>query len=222
MNEFDGVIQEQSLEEAVSDLERLAERSPVLSVAAIHILKNELGEISELSRRKLLRNRRFLLPTAEPLRRLKRPLRALADLVAWLRGADAVRFRDRCDAHFWRDAVPVIEAEFGPVAEPLMNTVNEAIINYAEYSFKRWSLRRRVAAHLFHTEDNLGYAIIRPLGSRLRVFDPLSLREKSAETLEESKRGWGHTILMRRALFISFDKTPRRRGMMIVVGADDA
>ena len=103
-----------------------------------------------------------------------------------------------------------------------MNTVNEAIINYAEYSFRRWSIRRQVIAHIFHTEDDLGYAIIRPRGSRLRVFNPLDLKEKSAETLEESKRGWGHTILMRRALFISFDKAPKRRGMMIIVGADSA
>ncbi len=219
MTEFEGIPSDR-LEEAVNDLEKMADRSPVLTVAAVHILKNELGDVSELTpRRSILHDEHFTLPSG-PRRWLSRPRRALAQLVGWLRGGDAERFRDGCDSDFWREVVPVLERDFGSVAEPLMNTANEAVINYAEYSFKRFALRRRVALHLFHTEDDLGYAIVRPLGIGLRVFDPLELKEKSADTLEESKRGWGHTILMRRALFISFDKSPRRRGMMIVVGAE--
>ncbi len=221
MSELDGSIPDHELETAIADLEELVDRSPVLSVAAIHVLKNELGDVSQLSHRRLLQSQRFVLPAAPSKPWWRSPRRALSDVVAWLRGRDQERFRDRCDSHFWRDVVPELEENFGSVAEPLMNTVNEAIINYAEYSFGRWSLGRKVAAHLFHTEDDLGYAIIRPLGTHLRIFDPLSLKEKSAETLEESKRGWGHTILMRRALFISFDKAPTSRGMMIVVGAGD-
>ncbi len=222
LHEFEGIPYDH-LEEAVSDLEALAERSPILTVAAVHVLKNELGDVSELTRRReLLYGQRFVLPGSRPRDGLARPWRALVDLLAWLAGSDAGRFRDRCDASFWSDVVPVLERHFGAVGEPLMNTVNEAIINYAEYSFKRWALRRRIAVHVFLTEDSLGYAIIRPLGTRLRVFNPLDLKEKSAETLEESRRGWGHTIIMRRALFISFDKSPRRRGLMIVVGGSDA
>lgn len=220
MNEFEGIPSD-SLEEAVSDLEKMADRSPVLSVAAVHILKNELGDASELTRRRrLLRSDRFTLPGNSLRKWLTRPVRAVRDCLGWLGGKDAQRFRDRCDSHFWNDVVPILEEHFGAVAEPLMNTVNEAVINYAEYSFRRWALRRRVALHLFHTEEDLGYAIIRPFGSRLRVFDPLELKEKGSDTLEESRRGWGHTIVMRRALFISFDKSPKRRGMMIVVGAE--
>lgn len=219
MNEFEG-IPSHRLEEAVSDLESMAESSP-LSVAAVHILKNELGDVSELTyRRRLLHSQRFTLPGGSVRRWLTRPGRALQDLLAWLRGDDSQRFRDRCDSRFWSAVVPVLEEHFGVVAEPLMNTANEAVINYAEYSFRSWALARRIALHIFYTEDDLGYAIIRPLGSRLRVFDPLDLKRKSADTLQESKRGWGHTIVMRRALFISFDKSPRRRGMMIVVGTD--
>lgn len=201
----------------------MAERDPILTVAAVHVLKNDLGDISGLARRrKLLHSQRFTLPGGSFGDWLRRPGRALGDLAAWLGGDDGERFRDRCDSRFWETVVPFLEKNFGPVAEPLMNTANEAIINYAEYSFGSWALRRRIAVHLFHTDDDLGYAIVRPLGSRLRVFDPLELKERSAETLEESKRGWGHTILMRRALFVSFDKSPRRRGLMIVVGAEGA
>ncbi len=219
MHEFEG-IPNHRLEEAVSDLEALVDRSPILTIAAVHVLKNELGDVSELTRRReILYSRRFLLPGSWLRNVLTRPAHALLDLLAWLGGRDRQRFRDRCDARFWSDVVPVLERHFGAVAEPLMNTVNEAVINYAEYSFRSWSLRRRIAVHVFHTEDDLGYAIIRPLGARLRVFDPLDLKEKTAETLEESRRGWGHTIIMRQALFISFDKSPRRRGLMIVVGS---
>lgn len=222
MSDLDQVVPDSSrLEEVVSDLEDLADRSPLISVAAIHILKNELGALDgDAVRREILFERRFSLPGGL-LARLRSPRRVLGDLWAWLSGADQTRFRDRCDQRFWETVVPVIEAEFGEVAEPMMNTAAEAIINYAEYSFKPWSLGRRVTAHLFLTEDQLGYAIVRPRGLRLRVFDPLALKEKSPETLADHKRGWGHTILMRQALFMSFDKTPRRRGLMIVVGPNE-
>lgn len=209
---MDGILPDETLEAAVSDLKELADQSPVLSVAAMHVLKNELGDVSGVvERRKLLASRRFVLPGDSG---------GWSNFPGWLAGTNNIAFRDRCDSAFWGQVVPYLEENFGDVAEPLMNTVNEAVINYAEYSFRRWSMRRRVATQLFLTEDQLGYAIIRPLGTRLRVFDPLELKEKTAETLEETKRGWGHTILMRRALFISFDKSPTRRGLMIVVGPD--
>jgi hypothetical protein len=222
LTDLDQVVPESSqLDQMVSDLEGLADRSPVISVAAIHILKNELGDLERRdTHREILFEQRFSLPGGV-FGRLRQPRRALSDLWAWLSGTDNRRFRDRCDQRFWESVVPVIESRFGEVAEPMMNTANEAIINYAEYSFRRWSLGRRVTAHLFLTEDNLGYAIVRPHGTRLRVFDPLDLKEKSPETLADHKRGWGHTILMRRALFLSFDKTPKRRGLMIVVGPGD-
>lgn len=212
MTDLEKSVPGETIEAAVEDLQDLVERSPVLSVAAVHVLKNDLGDIEEVApHRRLLASRRFVLPGDG---------KGFANLGGWLRGDDREAFRDRCDAAFWSEVVPYLEERFGDVAEPLMNTVNEAVINYAEYSFRRWSLGRRVVAQVFLTEDDLGYAIVRPLGTRLRVFDPLSLKEKSAQTLEESKRGWGHTILMRRALFISFDKSPDRRGLMIVAGPD--
>lgn len=206
------MLPHETIEVAVSDLEDLEERAPILSVAAVHVLKNELGELEDTTEhRRLIASRRFILPGDG---------KGMSNLRGWFSGNDGTAFRDRCDSAFWEQVVPYLEENFGDVAEPLMNTANEAVINYAEYSFRRWSIGRRVSAQLFLTEDNLGYAIVRPLGTRLRVFDPLELKEKTAETLEESKRGWGHTILMRRALFISFDKTPNRRGMMVIVNAE--
>jgi hypothetical protein len=119
--------------------------------------------------------------------------------------------------------VPEIEAGFGELAYPFLNTINEAIINYAEYSFKPWSVLRGIDAQVFLIEGGLAYGIVRPRGVRQRVFDPLSLKPRETpETLGEMRRGWGHTLLMERALFISFDKSPSRRGMMIVVGSDEA
>ena len=118
--------------------------------------------------------------------------------------------------------MPAIEENFGEVAEPLMNTINEAIINYAEYSFRRWAALRRITAQIFLTEGELAYGIVRPYGTRLRLFDPLKLKEKQPGALHEMQRGWGHTLLMRRALFISFDHSPTNRGLMIIVGPESA
>ena len=208
------MIHDLDLDRAIEDLEALAGEAPVMSAAAVYILKNELDRIDDPEiGRELIFHRRFHLPekSAPSWRRLR----------DWLSGRDAIAFRDRCDRAFWEQVVPVIEAQFGELADLVMNTVNEAVINYAEYSFRPWSLGRRVMVDLFLTEGNLAYTIIRPSGTRLAVFDPLELKEKSPETLLNRKRGWGHTILMRRALFVSFDHQPRRRGMMIVLGADE-
>ena len=62
--------------------------------------------------------------------------------------------------------------------------------------------------------------IIHPQGGRPRTFDPAALKTKMMGPLRGAKRGWGHTIILERALFIGFDQTPERRGMMIVVGPD--
>jgi len=225
LSDLKRVVPRESVDELISELETMAEESPVLTVGAVYILKNELDRIEDPEvRRELLFDHEFILPGGF-FRRLGGWFPDLASLwksvSQWLTGRDAGSFRDRCDDSFWRDMVPVIEANFGTVAEPIMNTVNEAIINYAEYSFRRWALWRRIAVHLFRTEDELGYAIVRPLGSRLGFFDPLDLKQKSPETLLDQRRGWGHTLLMQRALFISFDRAEKMRGMMIVVGSDD-
>ena len=140
----------------------------------------------------------------------------------WLRGGGAETFRDACDRAFWKRMVPTITEAFGDLAEPFLNTINEMIINYAEYSFKSWALFRRITAQVFLTDDRLAYGIVRPHGWPQRVFDPLKLKEKKADTLSEMRRGWGHTLLMRRALFISFDHSPKRRGMMVVIGPESA
>jgi hypothetical protein len=220
----DDSVRSSEIDELISDLETVAEESPVFSVAAVHILKNELALIEEpAARRNILFDQEFVLPGTLP-QRIRGWFPSLSgawkNLTAWLTGGDAEIFRDRCDRGFWDDMVPVIEAKFGNVAEPIMNTVNEAILNYAEYSFKRWALWRKVVVRLFRTEDDLAYAIIRPRGLRVAVFDPLELKEKSPETVLDQRRGWGHTILMRHALFVSFDQAPKMRGMMIIVGPE--
>jgi hypothetical protein len=220
----DDSVRTSEFDELISDLETVADKSPVFSVAAVHILKNELALLDEpAARRDILFDQEFVLPGALP-QRIRGWFPSLSgawkNLAAWLAGGDAEIFRDRCDRGFWDDMVPVIEAKFGDVAEPIMNTVNEAILNYAEYSFKRWALWRKVIVHLFRTEDDLAYAIIRPRGFRVAVFDPLELKEKSPETVLDRRRGWGHTILMRHALFVSFDQAPKMRGMMIIVGPE--
>ena len=43
MSDLDDTLEPGQLDQLVSDLEHLAEQAPVISVAAIHILKNELG-----------------------------------------------------------------------------------------------------------------------------------------------------------------------------------
>jgi hypothetical protein len=225
MTEFEGFVSRDNVEEVISDLETMAEEAPVVTAGAVYILKNELDRIEDPStHRQLLFDREFILPGGFR-NRLQGWFPDLAGLwksiSEWLTGRDSGSFRDRCDESFWRDLVPVIETHFGNLAEPIMNTVNEAIINYAEYSFRRWALWRRIAVHLFRTEEDLAYAIVRPLGSRLGSFDPLELKQKTADTVLDQRRGWGHTLLMQRALFISFDHAEKMRGMMIVVGPDE-
>ncbi|MEE8525145.1 MAG: hypothetical protein V3T72_14505 [Thermoanaerobaculia bacterium] len=56
---------------------------------------------------------------------------------------------------------------------------------------------------------------------RPRTFDPAAFKTKKMGSLRDAKRGWGHTIMLERALLIAFDQTPARRGMIIVVGPDD-
>ena len=194
------------------------------SVAAIQVLKNELEPAAPGTDREILFEAEFTIPGGF-WRRLhgishsgKKPglVSLLSNLRAWLAGRDAERFRDRCDGYFWEELVPAIEENFGELAEPFMNTINEAIINYAEYSFRRWAALRRITAQLFVTEGELAYGIVRPYGTRLRLFDPLKLKEKEPGALYEMRRGGGHTLLMRRALFISFDHTPTNRGRVVV------
>lgn len=230
MKDLDGIISRADLPEVIADLEGLAAHAPVIGVAAINVLKNELAPAAEGERRRLVFEAEFELPggLGYRLRRRRRLARQgqnrggslLGDLGAWLAGADAERFRDRCDRYFYEEMAPVIEANFDELADPFLNTINEAIINYAEHGFKPWALGRRVSVVVFRTEGNLAYGIVRPSGTRLRPFDPLTLTEKKADALHNMKRGWGHTLLMQRALFISFDQEPRRRGLMIVIGPE--
>lgn len=232
---FDDLVTDEQLPSVIAELERIAEEAPnEPRVGAIHVLKNELGQFrSGLEHRELEYSRVFCLPGTWGYRwgRLREWAREegwgaalrrlLDDFAAWFRGEDNERFRDRCDHYFWAEIVPEIEANFGDLAEPMANTVNEAIINYAEHSFGPRAMRRRVKAHLFKTEGELGYAIVRPFGTKLVTFDPLQLKQKKLTDLKTGKRGWGFTIMLSRALFISFDSTPRRRGMMIIVGPDE-
>lgn len=212
----------------LEEIEELAGIGSSFSVAAIQVLKNELVTPAAGTEREILFQAEYVIPG-----KLGRRLRDIyrgdgnpgigrlwANFLAWLRGQDAARFRDRCDAYFWRELVPDIERHFGAVAEPFMNTINEAIINYAEHSFRRWAALRRISAQIFFTEDELAYAIVRPYGLRLRLFDPLKLKEKQPGALQRMRRGWGHTLLMRRALFISFDHSPSNRGLMLIVGPE--
>jgi hypothetical protein len=232
---FSGIVSDHQIRQAISDLEQLSEKAPVISVAAIHVLKNELGTVAQGGeRRRILFERSFSLPGGLG-HRLRHRLKAskssrsegvLSRLMvlckAWLEGRDAELFRDTCDRYFWTEMVPEIEAGFGALAHPFLNTINEAIINYAEYSFGRWSIFRSISAQVFCTEGNLAYGIIRPHGLRQRAFNPLALKQKEKPgTLGAMHRGWGHTLLMQRALFISFDHSVNRRGMMIVVGPDE-
>jgi hypothetical protein len=213
----------------LEELDELAAGRSSFSVAAIQVLKNELQEPASGTERKILFQAQYIIP-GRLGRRLRDIYRSGAkpgvgrlwiNFVAWLTGRDSQRFRDRCDTYFWEELVPAIEENFGSVAEPFMNTINEAIINYAEYSFRRWAALRRITAQIFLTEGDLAYAIVRPYGMRLRLFDPLKLKEKQPGAIHNMKRGWGHTLLMRRALFISFDHSPTNRGLMIIVGPEN-
>ena len=235
MRRFSGIVSESQIREAISDLEGLSEQAPAISVAAIHVLKNELDPAPRGSeRRRILFEQSFRLPGSAG-RRFRNRLSGgkdshdegfLARLMnlcgAWLRGNDAELFRDTCDRYFWQEMVPDIEAGLGDLAHPFLNTINEAIINYAEYSFRRWAIFRSISAQVFSTEENLAYGIIRPHGLRQRAFNPLALKQRgNPGTLGAMQRGWGHTLLMQRALFLSFDHSVSRRGMMIVVGPDE-
>lgn len=228
------IVSDHRLREAISDLEQLSEKSPVISVAAVHVLKNELDTIPRgEGRREILFEQSFQLPGGLGRRILNRLrssgnarddgfFRRLLTLGrAWLKGGDAELFRDTCDRYFWKEMVPAVENGLGDLASPFLNTINEAIINYAEYSFRPWSVFRSITAQVFLTEGNLAYGIVRPHGSRQRPFDPLTLKQRDKRPpLGSMRRGWGHTLLMQRALFISFDDSARKRGMMIVVGPD--
>ena len=226
---LDKIVSPADVPKLLEELGEIADDGSSFSVAAIQVLKNELEPPREGTERQILFQAEYVIPG-----RLGRRLRDIyrggdepgigriwENFVAWLSGRDAERFRDRCDAFFWEEMVPVIEEHFGAVAEPFMNTINEAIINYAEYSFRRWATLRRVTVQIFLTEGDLAYGIVRPYGLRLRLFDPLKLKEKQPGAIQRMKRGWGHTLLMRRALFISFDHSPTNRGLMVIVGPED-
>lgn len=235
MKRFTGIVSDHHIREAISDLEQLSEQAHAISVAAIHVLKDELEPVATGSeRRRILFERSFSLPGTIRYR-LRRRLneqagsraaellrRCIVFCRAWLKGEDAELFRDTCDRYFWEEMVPSIEAGFGDLAHPFLNTINEAIINYAEYSFRRWSVLRSLSVQIFCTEGNLAYGIIRPHGLRQRAFDPLALKERgTAGALGMIQRGWGHTLVIERALFVSFDHSVNRRGMMIIVGPDE-
>ena len=235
MKRLGNIVSDHQLREAIADLEQLSEKSPVISVAAVHVLKNELGRLAGGARkREILFEQSFHLPGRLGQRILNRVKsdgssrdeglvsRCVTLAVAWLKGRDATLFRDTCDRYFWKEMVPAIEEGLGDLASPFLNTINEAIINYAEYSFRRWSVFRGISAQVFLTEDDLVYAIVRPSGIRQRSFDPLELKQRTGlRQLDSMRRGWGHTLLMERSLFISFDDTAKGRGMMIVVGPDE-
>ncbi len=235
MQRLDEIASKQRLRAAIFELEGLSQPS-MLSVAAIFVLKNELGGDGS-GPREIRVSRRFSIPgslrerLASGIRRLRREGGAkgvaglFRDLGAWWRGEDRERFRDRCDRYFWERMVPVIGRDFGDLAGPLANTINEVIINYAEYSFPPRAFGRRVTAQIFLTtgpdRGDLAYGIVRPEGSRLATFDPLKLRAKRPGPIAEMKRGWGHAILMEQTLFLSFDETPSGRGVLFVVGPEE-
>jgi hypothetical protein len=225
---LDKIVPRADVPRLLGELEEMASGGSSFSVAAIQVLKNELEAPVAGTERDILFQADYVIPG-----RLGRRLRDIytsgdepgvgrlwANFLAWLGGRDAERFRDRCDAYYWQEVVPDIERHFGSVAEPFMNTINEAIINYAEYSFRRWAALRRITVQIFLTEGQLAYGIVRPYGMRLRLFDPLKLKEKQPGAIHQMKRGWGHTLLMRRALFISFDHSPTNRGLMLIVGPE--
>lgn len=229
MKRLEEIVPRADVPRLISELEEMAGDGSSFSVAAIQVLKNELEPASPGTERKILFAAQYTIPGGL-WRRLRdiyqgsakpglAPL--LANFVAWLTGKNTDLFRDRCDTYFWEVLVPAIEENFGTVAEPFMNTINEAIINYAEYSFRRWAALRRITVQILLTEDELAYGIVRPYGTRLRLFDPLKLKEKQPGAIYEMRRGWGHTLLMRRALFISFDHSPINRGLLIIVGPED-
>ena len=228
MKRLEEIVPPSDVPQLLSELEEMASEGSSFSVAAIQVLKNELEPADAGTQRKILFAEEFTIPGGfrRRLRDIYRsgPKPGLAGLAAnfgaWLTGSNTQLFRDRCDAYFWEELVPTIEENFGELAEPFMNTVNEAIINYAEYSFRRWAAFRRISVQVFLTEDDLAYGIVRPYGTRLRFFDPLKLKMKEAGAIHEMRRGWGHTLLMHRALFISFDHAPANRGLMIIVGAE--
>ncbi len=227
MERLDKIVPRAEVPRLLEELEEMPGGESSFSVAAIQVLKNELEPVADGVEREVLFQESFVLPgrLGRRIRDIYRRggLRRLwANFVAWLAGSDSQRFRDRCDAYFWDELVPVIEKSFGTVAEPFMNTINEAIINYAEYSFRRWAALRRIGVQIFLTEGELAYAIVRPYGTRLRLFDPLKLKEKQPGAIHQMRRGWGHTLLMRRALFISFDHSPTNRGLMIIVGPEES
>ena len=229
MKKLESIIPRAAVPELIEELEEMAADGSSFSVAAIQVLKNELEMPASGTEREILFQAEYVIPgrLGRRLRDIYRsgakpgPGRLWEYFAAWLTGKDAERFRDRCDAYFWEKLVPEIEENFGSVAEPFMNTINEAIINYAEYSFRRWAALRRVTAQIFFTEGELAYGIVRPYGMRLSLFDPLKLKEKQPGAIHNTKRGWGHTLLMRRALFISFDHSPTNRGLMIIVGPEN-
>lgn len=232
--QLDGLLSEAEIPPVLAELEKLSAEIPSgVSVAALHILKNEMHRVELGPEARRVEYERVFCPPGGLGHRVRtlwhesrgvKPLGVarglLDDLRSWLRGRDAERFRERCDAYFWEVMVPEIDARFGRLAGPMANTVNEAIMNYAEYSFRRYAFRRRLKVHLFKTEGELGYAILRPLGTRLHTFDPLALKTKHLGDLHTGRRGWGFTIMLGQALFISFDHSPHRRGMMIIVGPE--
>ncbi len=222
------VVDRHTLSSVIAELEEMASEGPEVR-GAIYVLKNELEpRTANDPKRTLLFDRSFSLPeglwgclkSGSSFRGCAGcVLEHAGDLGAWVVGRDSERFRDRCDRYFLSEMVPHITEHFGDLADMVLNTINEAIINYAEYSFARWCVRRRVNVHLFRTEGDLAYVIIRPTGTRLSTFDPLALHTREHGPQQLKKRGWGHTLLMERALFVSFDRDPRRRGMLVIVGA---
>jgi hypothetical protein len=226
-----GMIGDSELPTVVSELEEIKHEAPRVTQGAILILKNELDPKSaDDPKRNVLFERSYTIP--EPIAsRIRDSFRKgqmllwvkliLREFWLWLKGNDNAAFRDRCDSYFWKKLVPDINEAFGDMADHVLNTINEAIINYAEHSFGRHAMRRQIHVFLFKTDDDLAYAVIRPSGSPQRTFNPLSLQTRPKGIRSPLKRGWGHTLIMERALFLSFDRHPDRRGMLIIMGPEE-
>ncbi len=228
---FRDVIDESTIHSIVAELEGMAKESPIVAHGAIYILKNELvPAAADAPKRRLTFNRTYVLPhrTIRRLTSAARNKNLFATLMAlaregwlWLAGRDSEIFRDRCDRCFSRTLAPDVIAELDSMADVVLNTVNEAIINYAEHSFDKHALRRRIHVRIFQTDNDLVYVIVRPSGTRFQPFDPLSLTTRPQGTSHLKKRGWGHTLIMERALFLSFDRTPQHRGMLIILRPEE-
>lgn len=130
-------------------------------------------------------------------------------LLAWVRdvrqNGPGLRYREWCDGQFSGCIAPVVMSSFGDLGDTLCNTLNEAIMNYAEHAYLPVVREREIGVQVtlagYGDGRRAAWGVVSvPEDARLVApLNPARLqRKKLGEGTRPGKgsyRGWGTTIL---------------------------